>query len=94
MFIPCEDLDELCAHVAGAHHLALLDEVLETPGIAEARGFPAIVHVEEGEVVAVGIVEFGLLLVGLLLLVLVIGTMMGTFTGYIEVVLGDLVPRG
>ena len=34
------------------------------------------------------------ILLGLLLLVLVIGAMMGTFTGYIEGVLGQLVPHG
>jgi flagellar biosynthetic protein FliR len=33
------------------------------------------------------------ILIGLLLLVLVIGAMMGTFTGYIEGVLGQLTPR-
>ena len=33
------------------------------------------------------------ILLGFLLLVLVIGAMMGTFTGYIEGVLGDLIPR-
>ena len=67
VFISREDLDELGAHVSRAHHLAFLDEVLETPGIAEAGGFPAIVHVKESEVVAVGIVEFRFLLVCLLL---------------------------
>ncbi|MCF8476179.1 MAG: flagellar type III secretion system protein FliR [Pseudolabrys sp.] len=34
------------------------------------------------------------ILLGFFLLVLVIGTMMGTFTGYIENVLNDLAPRG
>jgi flagellar biosynthesis protein FliR len=34
------------------------------------------------------------ILLGLLLLALVIGAMMGTFTGYIEGVLGDLAPHG
>ncbi len=34
------------------------------------------------------------ILLGFMLLLLVIGTMMGTFTGYIENVLGDLAPRG
>ena len=68
MFISLEDLHELAADVAGARHLALLNEVLETPGIGEAREFPAVVDVEESEMIAVGVVEFGFLLVGLLLL--------------------------
>jgi flagellar biosynthetic protein FliR len=34
------------------------------------------------------------ILLGLVLLLLVIGAMMGTFTGYMEGVLGDLVPHG
>lgn len=60
--------EELLADVFDSLHIPWLNEVLKAPGRAEAGGFPAVVNVEQSDVVTRRIVEFGLFLVRLLLL--------------------------
>lgn len=68
--VALHDLDELLADVLRTTHLTRLNKVLVAPGGTVLGVFPAVVHVEQRQVVAVRVVEFGFLLVGLLLLVL------------------------
>lgn len=70
VIIPAHNRLQLLPDILGTLHTPCLDEVVKTPRVGEAGDFPAVVDVEEGEMVAVGVVELRLLLVGLLLLFL------------------------
>ena len=67
---PVHDAQHLFADVLGSLERADLDEVLVAPGAGELVVLPGVVHSQEGQVVALGLVELGLLLVSQVLLVL------------------------
>ena len=68
--VSVHDTKQLLANILGAPDLTGLYEVFETPRVVELGVLPPIVYIQQGQVVTVGIVEFGLLLVRLLLLLL------------------------
>ena len=67
---PVHDAQHLFADVLGSLERADLDEVLVAPGAGELVVLPGVVYSQEGQVVALGLVELGLLLVSQVLLVL------------------------
>lgn len=62
-FLPVHDAQELLPHVLCPLERAHLDKILIAPGIRKLVVLPRVVDSEEGEVVALCLVELGLLLV-------------------------------
>ena len=60
---PICDLNELLLCVMGALQGTALDEVVETPSCGAVLLLPGVIYVEQCEMVAIWMVEFGLLLI-------------------------------
>jgi hypothetical protein len=65
---PVHDGKQLFANVLCALEAALLDEILEAPGLAKLIGLPCVVHRQQGQVVALRLEKLCPLLVRLCLL--------------------------
>ena len=66
--VAVHDLQKLLAHILSTLQTAALDEVFMTPWVTELVVLPALVHSQQGEVVALRLEKLGLLLVSLCLL--------------------------
>lgn len=69
VLVPVHDPEQLLAHVPRVAHVFRLDEVARAPRVREPARFPALVRREQRQVVALWLVELGLLGVRLRLLV-------------------------
>lgn len=70
MTVPVHDAQHLLADVLRSPERASLDEVLVAPRVRELVVLPRVVDGQQGEMVALGLMELGLLLVRQGLLVL------------------------
>ena len=68
--VSVHDSQQLLPHILSSLQSSLLDEVLVAPGGGELVGLPAVEDGQQSDVVALGLVELGLLLVSQLLLLL------------------------
>lgn len=59
--LPIHDTDELLPHILCSPHTSRLDEVLVAPRIRELARLPSIIHGQQCQVVALGLMEFGFL---------------------------------
>lgn len=69
VLIPIHDAQQLLPNVRSVLHGSTLDKIVVRPRVGELACLPGVVHREEGQVVAFGLVELGLLRVRLRLLV-------------------------
>src|SRR5450432_2446307 len=65
MFVAFHDFYQLIPDVLCATHRARLNEILKTPRISEFVLLPAVIRIEKCQVIAVWVMEFSFLLVGL-----------------------------
>src|SRR5258708_39019547 len=68
VYIPVHDTKKLLPDILYSPHAPGLDIVFVAPRIAELASLPSIVHSEQCQMIAFGLVEFGLLAVRLSLL--------------------------
>ncbi len=68
VFVSFHYFHELITDILCPTHGACLDEIFKTPRVGKFVLFPAVVNIEEGEMIAMRIMKLGFLLVGLCLL--------------------------
>lgn len=69
MLVPAHDDEQLISDIADPHHILRLDVILKAPGGREIGMFPAIVYIEQSDMITRRIMELGFLLVSLILLI-------------------------